>query len=184
MEQNEKEKLVFVQDEKLKAPRFHYDGWHVLDDGKTVEIFVSTPDKQLGKIVLPWEEIARIRKCGWECKEKVAEKVMRGKRVHCRHLKSWHTLFPASCQIGKDAGPHYVNCITCKYIDGYIEEYDPDKEHEKVSIKLTGKETWISRPVDVQGLTQPDYHSADADVFGGQRQETVEMRENKDQFHD
>ena len=29
MEKNEKEKLVFMQDEKLKASRFRYDGWHV-----------------------------------------------------------------------------------------------------------------------------------------------------------
>lgn len=129
-----KEKLVFIRDEKEKAPRFHYDGYHVLDEGKTVEIFVSTPDNQLGKIVLPWEEIDRIRKCGWEFQEKVAEEEMKGKRVHCRHLKSWHSLFPACCQIGKDAGPQYVNYLTCKYIDGYIEEYDPDKECEKVVI--------------------------------------------------
>lgn len=150
MEQIEKEKLVFIRDWKEKAPRFHYEGFHVLDDGKTVEIFVSTPDKQSGKIVLPWEEIACIRECGWECQDKVAEEVMKGKRVHCLHLKSWHALFPASCQIGKDAGPQYVNCITCKYIDGYIEEYDPDKEYEMVSIKLTGKEKWIGRPVNIQ----------------------------------
>ena len=146
MEQNEKEKLVFIQDEKLKVPRFHYDGYHVLDEGKTVEIFVNTPDNQLGKIVLPWEEIARIRKFGWERQEDAAEKAMKGKRVHCQHLKSWHSC-PASCQIGKDAGPQYVNCLTCKYIDGYIEEYDPDKEYEKVVIKLTGKETWIGPQV-------------------------------------
>lgn len=143
MEQNEKEKTFFIRDVKENAPRFHYDGWRVLDEGKTVEIFVTTPDKQSGKIILQWEEINRVRKCGWECQEKVAEKVMKGKRVYCRHLKSWHALFPACCQLGKDAGPLHVNCLTCKYIDGYIEEYDPDKELEKVSIKLTGKETWI-----------------------------------------
>lgn len=137
MEQIEKEKFVFMQDEKLKAPRFHYDGWHVLDEGKTVEIFVTTPDKQSGKIVLPWEEIDRIRKFGWERQDDATKEVMKGKRVHCRHLKSWHSLSPASCQIGKDAGPQFVNCITCKYIDGYIEEYDPDKEYEKVVIPLT-----------------------------------------------
>ena len=134
MEQNEKEKLVFMQDEKLKVPRFHYDGYHVLDEGKTVEIFVSTPDNQLGKIVLPWEEIDRIRNCGWECQKKVAGKVMKGKRVHCHHLKSWHALFPAYCEIGKDVGPLHVNCLTCKYIDGYIEEHNPDKKSEKVVI--------------------------------------------------
>ena len=137
MVQIEKEKLVFMQDEKLKAPRFHYDGSHVLDQGKTIEIFVTTPDDQLGKIVLPWEEIDLIRKCGWECQEKVAEKVMKGKRVHCHHLKSWHALFPTCCQIGKDAGPQHINCITCKYIDGYIEEYAPDKEHDKIEIACT-----------------------------------------------
>ena len=137
MEQNEKEKFVVMLDEKEKAPRFHYDGCHVLDDGRTVEIFVTTLDKQLGKIVLPWEEIDCIRKFGWERQEDAAKKVMKGKRVHCRHLKSWHSLFPACCQIGKDAGPKHVNCITCKYIDGYIEEYDPDKEFEKVSIPLS-----------------------------------------------
>ena len=149
MEQNEKGKFVFMHDEKEKAPRFHYDGCNVLDEGKTVEIFVTTPDNQLGKIVLPWEDIDRIRKFGWECQEKVAEKVMKGKRVHCRHLKSWHALFPACCQIGKDAGPQYVNCITCKYINGYIEEYDPDKECEKAVVKLTGKEKWMG-PLNVQ----------------------------------
>ena len=137
MEQKEKEKFVFMNDEKEKAPRFHYDDWHVLDEGKTVELFVTTPDNLFGKIVLPWEEIDRIRKFGWERQEEAAKEVMKGKRVHCRHLKSWHALFPACCQIGKDAGPLNVNCITCKYIDGHIEEYDPDKEFEKVSIPLT-----------------------------------------------
>lgn len=140
MEQIEKEKLVIMRDWKEKAPRFHYEGCNVLDDGKTVEIFVSTPDKKLGKVVLPWEEINRIRKFGWEQQEDAARKVMKGKRVHCRHLKSWHVLSPACCQIGKDEGPQYVNCITCKYIDGYIEEYDPDKEYEKVVIPLTEKD--------------------------------------------
>ncbi|MCK8622541.1 hypothetical protein [Prevotella sp. E13-27] len=134
MEQNEKEKTVIIRDVKENAPRFHYDGWHVLDEGKTVEIFVTTSDNQLEKIVLPWEKIDRIRKCGLEQQEDVAKEVMKGKRVHCRHLKSWHRLFPACCQIGKDAGPQYINCITCKYIDGYIEEYDTDKEYEKVVI--------------------------------------------------
>ena len=129
MEQNEKEKL----------PRFHYDCCQVLDEGKTVEIFVTTPDKQLGKMVLPREEIDRIRKYGWKQQTEVAQKVMKGKRVHCRHLRSWHVLFPACCQIGKDEGPPNLNCITCKYIDGYIEEYDPDKELEKVVIKLKEK---------------------------------------------
>ena len=147
MVQIEKEKLVFRKDEKLKAPRFHYDGWHVLDVGKTVEIFVTTPDNQLGKIVLPWEEIDRIRKFGWERQEEAAKKVMKGKRVHCHHLKSWHALFPACCQIGKDAGPQHINCITCKYIDGYIEEFDPDKEYEKASIPLTEKREGHTVPV-------------------------------------
>lgn len=146
MEQIEIEKLVIMRDGKEKAPRFHYDGCNVLDEGKTVEIFVSTPDKQLGKIVLPWEEINRIRNCGWELQDKVAQKVMKGKRVHCRHLKSWHRFFPASCQIGKDDGPQHVNCITCKYIDGYIEEYDPDKEFEKVVIPPTELEKWVTIP--------------------------------------
>lgn len=139
MEQNKKVEF-FIQDVKLKAPRFHYDGCHVLDEGKTIEIFVTTPDDQLGKIVLPFEEIDRIRKCGWECQEDAAKEVMKGKRVHCHHLESWHALYPACCQIGKDAGPQYVNCITCKYIDGYIEEYDPDKEFEKLAIPLTEKD--------------------------------------------
>lgn len=137
MEENKKVEIFVTQNVKVRAPRFHYDGWHVLDEGKTVEIFVTTPDNQLGKIVLPWEEIDRIRKFGWDRQEEAAEKVMKGKRVHCRHLKSWHALSPDSCQIGKDEGPQCVNCITCKYIDGYIEEYDPDKEFEKVVIPLT-----------------------------------------------
>lgn len=114
-----------------------------------MEIFVTTSDNQLGKIVLPWEEIDRIRKFGWERQEEVAKEVMKGKRVHCHHLKSRHSLFSVCCQIGKDEGPQCVNCIACKYIDGYIEEYDPDKELEKVSIKLTGKEKGID-PVNVQ----------------------------------
>ena len=139
MEQNEKEKAVIIRDVKENAPRFHYDGWHVLDEGKTVEIFVTTPDNQFGKIVLPWEEIDCIRKFGWERQEDAAKEVMKSKRVYCHHLKSWHSLFPACCHIGKDAGPQYVNCITCKYI-GYIEEYDPDKEFEKVVIQLTEKD--------------------------------------------
>ena len=143
MEQNEKEKFVIIRDAKEKAPRYHYDGWRVFDGGKTVELFVTTPENQLGKIVLPWEEIARIRNFGWEQQEEAAENVMKGKRVHCRHLKSWHRLFAVSCQIGKDVGPLHVNCLTCKYIDGYIEEYDPDKEYDKVVIELTGKEKWI-----------------------------------------
>ena len=137
MEQNKKVKTIVIRDEKENAPRFHYDGWHVFDEGKTVEIFVTTPDNQLGKIVLPWEEIDRIRKFGWERQEEAAKEVMKGKRVHCHHRKSWHALFPACCQIGKDKGPQCVNCITCKYIDGYIEEYDPDKELEKVDIAST-----------------------------------------------
>ena len=140
MEQNEKGKFVFMNDEKENAPRFHYDGWRVLDEGKTVELFVTTPDNQLGKIVLPWEEIGCIRQFGWERQEEAAKEVMKGKRVHCRHLKSWHSLFPACCQIGKDAGPQCVNCITCKYIDGYIEEYNPDKVFEKVILPLTGED--------------------------------------------
>ena len=140
MEQNEKGKFVFMNDEKENAPRFHYDGWRVLDEGKTVELFVTTPDNQLRKIVLPWEEIDRIRKFGWERQEEAAKEVMKGKRVHCHHLKSWHALFPACCQIGKDAGPQHINCITCKYIDGYIEEYYPEKEYEKVVIPSTEKD--------------------------------------------
>ena len=167
MEKIEKEKLVFMQDEKLKAPRFHYDGCHVLDEGKTVEIFVTTPDNQLGKIVLPWEEIDRIRKCGLEQQEDVAKEVMKGKRVHCHHLKSWHALFHACCQIGKDAGPLHVNCITCKYIDGYIEEYNPDKEFEKIVIPRE-KLYIVNDNVHVQRVTQPDCHSADANAGGEQ----------------
>ena len=53
---------------------------------------------------------------------------MKGKRVHCRHLWTINHWFPPCCQIGKDNGPHDVNCLSCKYIDGYIEELDPDKE--------------------------------------------------------
>lgn len=136
MEQNEKVKIA-VPDEKVKVPRFHYEGGYVLDEGKTVEIFVYTPDNQLGKIVLPWEELDRLRKFGWELQEEAAKKMMKGKRVHCRHLKSWHVLLPACCQIGKDAGPKCANCITCKYIDGYIDEYNPDKEVENVDIAST-----------------------------------------------
>ena len=139
MEQNEKVEFLVIQDVKVRAPRFHYDDCHVLDEGKTFEILVTTPDNQLGKIVLPFEEIDRLRQCGWEQQVKAAKKVMKGKCVHCRHLKSCHALFPASCQIGKDAGPQCVNCITCKYIDGYIEEYDPDKESEHFKIEGTSE---------------------------------------------
>ena len=46
---------------------------------------------------------------------------------------------PSSCQIGKDARIQFVNGVTCKYIYGYIEEYDPDKEFEKIVINLTEK---------------------------------------------
>lgn len=137
MEQNKKVEFFVTQNVKVRAPRFHYDGSHVLDQGKTIEIFVTTPDDQLGKIVLPWEEIDCIRQFGWEQQEEAAKKVMKGKRVHCHHLKSWHALFPTCCQIGKDAGPQHINCITCKYIDGYIEEYAPDKEHDKIEIACT-----------------------------------------------
>jgi hypothetical protein len=38
LKQNEKVKRVFMH-EKEKAPRFHYDGCHVLDKGKTIEIW-------------------------------------------------------------------------------------------------------------------------------------------------
>lgn len=92
MKQYEKVKSVFMH-EKEKALRFHYDGFHVLDKGKMIEILVITSDGQHGNIVLPWEEIVCIRKFGWEQQDVAAQKVMKGKRVHCHHLKSWHFLF-------------------------------------------------------------------------------------------
>ena len=114
MEQNKKVEFFVTQNLKVRVPRFHHDDCYVLDEGKTIEILVTTPNNQLGKIVLPWEEIDRIRQFGWKQQEDAAKKVMKSKRVHCRHLKRWHILSPASCQIGKDAGPKGVNCITCK----------------------------------------------------------------------
>ena len=29
------------------------------------------------------------------------------------------------CLLGRDNGLENENCLTCKYIDGYIEDYDP-----------------------------------------------------------
>jgi hypothetical protein len=89
-------------------------------------------------------------------KEIIVGKAVKGKRVHCRHLKGWHRLSPSYCRIGKDVGPSFVNCITCKYIDGYIEEYDPDKESERIVIPL--KELHIMKR-HVQKGTQPDCNS-------------------------
>ena len=123
--------------ETENAPRFHYDGCHILDDGKTFEFYVTTADNQFGKIVVPWEEIDRIRKFGWELQEEAGKKAMKGKRIRCWHLNNVNAQLPVFCKIGKDAGPEGVNCITCKYIDGYIEQYETDSK-----ITYDEMETW------------------------------------------
>ena len=135
-EKNDSDKNFFYNaiTEDPHGKLFHYEGWRVEDDGKSVIIKVATDDDTRGKIFLPWKEIEHIRQFGWERQEEAAEEKMRGKRVHCRHLFSFHAFMPECCQIGLDNGPHDVNCLTCQYIDGYIEEYDPDSEIKQAKI--------------------------------------------------
>lgn len=121
-------------DAEYRGRRFHYDGWRVEDEGKTVIIKVTTDDNTKGELFLPWEEINKIRQFGWKQQEDVANKKMRGKRIHCQHLWSIHPFIPECCQIGLDNGPRDVNCLDCQYIDGYIEEYDPDAEIKQAKI--------------------------------------------------
>ena len=113
---------------------FHYEGWRVEDDGKSVILKVAVDDNTKGELLLPWEEIEHIRQFGWKLQEEAAKKIMRGKRVHCRHLRSFHAILPACCQIGLREGPCNVNCLKCQYIDGYIEEYDPEAEIKQAKI--------------------------------------------------
>lgn len=129
---NSSQRTIIVQNPYDK--RFHFDGWRVEDEGKSVILKVSVDDKTKGEIFLPWEEIEHIRQFGWKQQEDVAEKKMHGKRVHCRHMRSFRAYFPACCQIGLNNGPHNVNCLTCQYIDGYIEEYDPEAEIKQAKI--------------------------------------------------
>ena len=134
LEGNNCQKCLIISDPYDK--RFHYDGWIVEDKGKSVTIKVAIDDKTKGEILLPWEEINKIRQFGWKRQEEAAEKKMHGKRVHCRYLQSFHAILPPCCQIELDNGPRNVNCLTCQYIDGYIEEYDQDSKPEEIKIDL------------------------------------------------
>ena len=133
---NDKNILYRMGVQELHGKRFHYDGWMVEDEGKSVILKVAVDDKTKGEIFLPWEEIEHIRQFGWKQQEDAAEKKMRGKRVHCRHLRSFRAYFPACCQIGLHNEPHNVNCLTCPYIDGYIEEFDPNAKPEEIKIDM------------------------------------------------
>lgn len=127
---NSSKRTIIIRDPYDK--RFHYDGWRVEDEGKSVILKVAVDDNTKGELFLPWEEIEKIRQFGWERQKDAAEEIMRGKRVHCRHLQSFRAYFPACCQIGLHNGPHDVGCLDCPYIDGYIEEYAPDTKPEVV----------------------------------------------------
>ncbi|MBO4801983.1 MAG: hypothetical protein J5545_09000 [Bacteroidaceae bacterium] len=131
---NSSQRTIIIRDPYDK--RFHYDGWRVEDEGKSVILKVAVDDNTKGELFLPWEEIEQIRQCSWKIQEEVAEEKMRGKRVHCHHLRSFRAYFPACCQIGLHNGPHDVGCLDCPYIDGYIEEYDPEKEFEEIKINM------------------------------------------------
>ena len=133
-EDNKRQRFITVREPYDK--RFHYDGWRVENEGKSVIIKVTVDEKTKGEIFLPWEEINQIRQFGWERQEEAAKKKMHGKRVHCRHLQSFHAILPPFCQIGLDNGPRNVNCLTCQYIDGYIEEYDPEAEIQHIKIDM------------------------------------------------
>ena len=133
-EGNNYQEIINCIDAEYRGRRFHYNGWRVEDEGKTVIIKVTTDDKTKGELFLPWEEINKIRQFGWERQEEAAKKKMHGKRVHCKHLQSSFAILPPCCQIGLDNGPCDVNCLTCQYIDGYIEEYDPDAEIKQAKI--------------------------------------------------
>ena len=125
-EGNNYQEIINPFDAVYRGKRFHYDGWRFEDDGKSVIIKVTVDDKTQGELFLPLEEIDRIRQFGWKMQEDAAEKKMRGKRVYCRHLCSINVYSSVYCQIGLHNGPHNINCLTCPYIDGSIEEYDPD----------------------------------------------------------
>lgn len=133
-EGNSRQKNITCIDAEYRGRRLHYDGWRVENEGKTVIIKVTTDDNTKGELFLPWEEINKIRQFGWERQEEVTKKKMHGKRVHCKHLQSFFAILPPCCQIGLDNGPRDVNCLTCQYIDGYIEEYDPDAEIKQAKI--------------------------------------------------
>ena len=137
-------KAISYIDAKYRSNWFHYDGWRVEDEGKSVFIKVTTDDNMKGELLLPWEEINKIRQFGWERQKEAAKKKMYGKRVHCKHLHSFFAILPPCCQIGLDNGPCDVNCLTCQFIDGYIEEYVPDEEIKQARIdwenmKVIGK---------------------------------------------
>ena len=85
------QRIIVVSDPYDK--RFHYDGWRVEDEGKTVIIKVTTDDNIKGELFLPWEEINKIRHFGWDRQEEAAKKKMHGKRVHCKHLQSFLPYF-------------------------------------------------------------------------------------------
>lgn len=133
-EDNKRQRIITVRDPYDQ--RFHYDGWRVENEGKSVIIKVAVDEKTKGEISLPWEEINQIRQFGWERQEEAAKRKMYGKRVHCKHLYSCFAILPPCCHIGLDNGPLDVNCLTCQYIDGYIEEYDPDAEIQHIKIDM------------------------------------------------
>lgn len=122
------------KEKKDETPQFQYNGYMVVDDGETIRIGVVTPDGQKGRIVLPWEEVDTIRKVSYDNRQRKAEEKMKGKRVHCRFLQSFHAFMAPCCQLGKDNGLENENCLTCKYIDGYIENYDPFGKIESVPV--------------------------------------------------
>ena len=137
-EKNDSDKNILYRMgvQELHGKRFHYDGWMVEEEGKSVTIKVAVDDKTKGEIILPWEEINQIRQFGWERQEEAAKRKMYGKRVHCKHLYSCFAILPPCCHIGLDNGPLDVNCLTCQYIDGYIEEYDPEAEIQHIKIDM------------------------------------------------
>ena len=115
-------------DAVYRGKRFHYDGWRVEDEGKSVIIKVTVDDNTKGELFLPWEEIEQIRQLSWKIQEEVAEEKMRGKRVHCHHLGFFKAYYPECCKIGLNNGPHNVECLDGQYIDGSIEEFDPQSQ--------------------------------------------------------
>ena len=51
-EDNKLQRIITVRDPYDK--RFHYDGWMVEEEGKSVTIKVAVDDKTKGEIILPW----------------------------------------------------------------------------------------------------------------------------------
>ena len=65
-------------DADYHGKRFHYDGWRVENDGKSVVMKITMDDNTKGELYLPWEEIDKIRQFGWERQKDAAEEKMRG----------------------------------------------------------------------------------------------------------